>query len=191
MNELILKTGSTATPDYYGIADCSSATNVIEYQNMDFFNQCWLSYSIKKTTGYTARVFPSQFFDVDVMSDYPIVIITPNQETHDKPTFLEWTAGYIIKTDKVKDFVEKRTYLKDIIIRARNEIHKYFPEETLAIDVFSDPEEEHSRDELVIHIITERDPGVALKALDRFDENWWLDASLGIEDVLCVHLVAI
>lgn len=194
MNKLLFGVNSTTAFDYAEANPYTPSTNnTIKDYPIDLFNQSWLSETIKKISFPQSRILPTSLFEIDVTTEQPLIIIG-KLETYDKKEPSGWSEGYMLdskQTDEIISYVEKREHLKDIIISARNEILRYFPNDKLMITVFHDPEEKQERNELVIHIISSLDPETALQLLDDFDENWWLDKSQGIEDELCIHLVTL
>ncbi|HHO75282.1 MAG TPA: hypothetical protein ENN05_02500 [Deltaproteobacteria bacterium] len=196
MKTSIFRVSSLTTFDYTGdLPFCSPVTNnTIKEYPFDFFDQCWFSDAMKTISDPRIQILPTQFFEVEVTSDQPFIAIVGKSETYDKSTIGAWAEGYILdpaQTDKIIEFVEKRKQLKTVIKSARNEILRYFPKDTLKINIFQDPEEKQGKMELVIYIVTTLDSEMALRLLDDFDDNWWLDKSQGIEDELCIHLLTI
>jgi len=195
MNASIFRVNSATTYDYAEDKSSTPATNdTIKDYPIDFFYQSLLSGAIKRASIPNIQILSTALFDVEVTTVQPIILILGKPETYDKRATGNWKEGYTLdtaQTDKIIEFVEKREHLKAVILNARNEILHYFPEDKLKINIFQDPEEKQGNMELVIHIVTSLAPEIALKLLDDFDNNWWLDNSRGIEDELCIHLVTL
>jgi hypothetical protein len=195
MNVSLFRVNSATAFDYAEDKSGTPATNdTIKDYPIDYFYQSLLSDAMKGYYVPRIQILPTSLFDVEVTTVQPIILIVGKPETYDKRATGDWTEGYTLdalQKDQIIEFVEKREHLKSVIQSARNEILHYFPEGKLKINMFQDPEENQMKMELVIHIITSLAPEMALKLLDDFDDNWWLDKSQGIEDELCIHLVTL
>lgn len=195
MNASIFRVISATAFDYAEDKSGTPATNdTIKDYPIDFFYQSLLSDTMKRGSFPRIQILSTALFDVEVATVQPIILIVGKPETYDKRSTGDWTEGYTLDTaqaDKIIEFVEKREHLKAVILSARNEILHYFPKVKLKINIFQDPEEKQGKMELVIHIVTSLAPEMAVKLLDDFDNNWWLDKSQGIEDELCIHLVTL
>ena len=74
-----------------------------------------------------------------------------------------------------------------LLVEANSHIKRYFGLCTITLDVSTDPEG-GDQPRLVVRIHTDADPPQALGALDRFDSEWWLDASADGGDRVCITL---
>jgi hypothetical protein len=77
--------------------------------------------------------------------------------------------------------------LVDITHEAYIKIRKYFASDDLFMEAFSDPNAPNSK-ELLISIATDLSPDEAIKNLDAFDEDWWLNASMNYDSNLCIKV---
>jgi len=75
-----------------------------------------------------------------------------------------------------------------MVLEAYSKIADYFgPYPQISLEVVTDPEVADGH-ELVAFILTNLPPHEALNRLERFDEDWWLEASHKAEGNLCIHL---
>ncbi len=95
---------------------------------------------------------------------------------------------YIFKERlEVLDFVNLHPFLAPLLFEAVGRIDQFFPEPQLSLEVVSDFEFPDSS-QLVLSIETILSPDEALKRLDRFDDDWWLDAAREAEGRLCIDV---
>lgn len=87
---------------------------------------------------------------------------------------------------EVVDFLSNKSSLAPFLAEAYDRIVEYFPSATLILEVVTDPED--NQKELVVFIHTALSPEEAFTSLDALDRTWWLDASLGIGESLCIHV---
>jgi hypothetical protein len=90
------------------------------------------------------------------------------------------------RPSEVVDFLNNNRSLVPFLAEAYDRIIQYFPAATLILEVVTDPEDDHK--ELVIFIQTTLSPKDAFATLDDLDRTWWLDASLGIGEYICIHV---
>ncbi|MBD2388103.1 hypothetical protein [Cylindrospermum sp. FACHB-282] len=85
-------------------------------------------------------------------------------------------------------FLHKHSTLIDVLLEAHPQIRKYFPLEKLRLKLYVDPESPQW-EKLVLSICaTPESVDEALNKLDEFDQEWWIDASLGVAVNLCINL---
>jgi len=89
--------------------------------------------------------------------------------------------------EEVWHFLETHQYLVPLLIEAHDHIRKYFPTADLVLEYVVDPEVADEK-QLAIYIATEQDIDDAHDALERFDHDWWLDASDQADDDLYITL---
>jgi hypothetical protein len=88
----------------------------------------------------------------------------------------------------VNIFLQNHSNLIDIILEAHPQLRKYFPTEKLRLKLFSNPESSQW-EKLVLSICASPESvDEALNQLEKFDENWWIDASSGVAVNLCINL---
>lgn len=81
------------------------------------------------------------------------------------------------RSQEVSRFLQAHPFLVPLLLEAYGEIDQYFgPSPDVVLEVITDPESENDR-ELFALVQTELSPDDALHRLDRFDQEWWLDAS--------------
>ncbi|MBC7233979.1 MAG: hypothetical protein H5T68_12145 [Chloroflexi bacterium] len=78
---------------------------------------------------------------------------------------------------EVIGFIKAYLFLAPLLLEAYGKIAEYFgPRTDVVLEVVSDPEAANYR-ELFILVRTSLTPSEALTLLERFDQEWWLDAS--------------
>lgn len=90
------------------------------------------------------------------------------------------------RTDVLR-FLGAHPFLAPLLLEAYDKIQEHFPEASTSVEVFVAPEAENAP-ELVAFIGVDSPPEEALCRLDRFDEDWWLQASSRAQGKLCIHL---
>jgi hypothetical protein len=87
----------------------------------------------------------------------------------------ELQAGYILqKSSCVINFIKEHQELISLLNEAYKELRKYFLSEDLRLKLVSDPEIAGDQ-QLFVYIFTALPVTDALKNIDEFDEQWWLD----------------
>jgi hypothetical protein len=87
----------------------------------------------------------------------------------------------------VWQFLETHQYLVPLLIEAHGHIRKYFPTADIFLKYVVDPEVADEK-QLAIYINTDQDVDEAHDVLERFDHDWWLDASDQADDDLYINL---
>jgi len=93
----------------------------------------------------------------------------------------------IAAPSQVFDFIWRHPYVQPALIEGLGRIREYFPSGELSLEIASDPEVE-GWDELVIVIATAQSVDEAADALDRLDQEWWLEALVGAQGKLSIDL---
>ena len=88
---------------------------------------------------------------------------------------------------KVSEFLNNNSELKQILLKANKQIRKYFTNEELILEMLSIAEEE-IWNLLVIKIQTKLSPIEARNKFKLFKKDWWLNASVGINDKLMINI---
>ncbi len=91
------------------------------------------------------------------------------------------------KPTEVSHFLEVNPLLIPLLREAFTLIRKYFPSSKLILEAVADPEA-IDEEQLVVFIAATHDPDEASEALNRLDEDWWLDAMERAQDKLCITL---
>jgi hypothetical protein len=96
---------------------------------------------------------------------------------------------YIVEnTVDVNIFLQNHSNLIDFILEAHPQIKKYFPTEKLRLKLYIDPESSEW-EYLIISICASPEfVDEALNKQNEFDENWWINASLGVAVNLSIDL---
>jgi hypothetical protein len=81
---------------------------------------------------------------------------------------------YILSKPLVGIFLQEHQEIVSLLNDAYKEVRKYFASEDLKLDLVSDPEIAGDK-QLFAYIFTALPVIDALKKLDEFDEQWWLD----------------
>ena len=89
--------------------------------------------------------------------------------------YLNGLDGYILsKSSTVGNFLQVHQELGLLLNEAYQELRKYFSSEDLKLELVTDPEIAGDQ-QLFVYISTSMQVTDALKRLDEFDEQWWLD----------------
>jgi hypothetical protein len=132
------------------------------------------------------KISKSQIFGLDFRptSDRGVSIETPKKshrlnvnKTKDKNNqFLSWLQpGYILpQPSSVGSFLQEHKELVSLLTEACKELRKYFSTEDFKLQVVSDPEIAGEK-QLFVYVFTSLSVTDALKKIDEFDEQWWLD----------------
>jgi len=89
---------------------------------------------------------------------------------------------------EVLQFLQKHSFLLPLLVEAYGKIAEYFETfSSVVLEVITEPEAENDR-ELFAFIRTGRPVDEALARLERFDEEWWLEASDRAQGKLCIHV---
>ena len=73
-------------------------------------------------------------------------------------------------------FLWHHPFLVPLLLEAHGKIAEFFgPSPRIVLEVVTDPEAEYR--ELFALVRTNLSPSAALACLERFDQEWWLDAS--------------
>lgn len=90
--------------------------------------------------------------------------------------------------EEVLKFLQEHPFLVELLLEAYSHIKEHFGFRTpVFLEVVHDPEIINDS-QLVAFIQTDLDPIRALEKLDRFDKDWWVEASRRGEGKLCIHL---
>ena len=76
----------------------------------------------------------------------------------------------------VINFLENNPFLVPILLEARGQIHKYFPNSHLYLQSINDPEFDNPQ--LAVYIVRPENMNSEklLDTLDRLEDDWWMDA---------------
>lgn len=89
--------------------------------------------------------------------------------------------------DAVRAFLMEDPSATRLLSEAYGRIRKYFPDSEIFMEVVTDPDFLCEK-ELVVSIVTDLSPREAIKRLDAFDEDWWLDASDRSRASICIKV---
>lgn len=88
----------------------------------------------------------------------------------------------------VNRFLQNHANLIDVILEAHPQIRKYFPTEKLRLKLYIDPESSEWEYLIISICVSSESVDEALNKQNEFDENWWLNASLGVAVNLSIDL---
>ena len=88
---------------------------------------------------------------------------------------------------EVTSFLEENPFLIPLLQEAYMHIKRHLPHSDVVLEVVTDPEIMGQKD-LVVFIVVEGKAEEASEALDRLDEEWWLNALERAEDKLHIAL---
>jgi hypothetical protein len=87
---------------------------------------------------------------------------------------LELKHSYVLQNEaEIKVFVDTNPFLYDCLQRVHNALQNYFPDETFALEITCDPEE--NTQTLLLSIQTLRNADETMLLWERFVDEWWLD----------------
>lgn len=89
--------------------------------------------------------------------------------------------------EEVLWFLERYPFLVSLLLEAYDRIGAYFPYSQVFLQVVTDPEATDD-DQVVVFIATALDPDEAVESLERFDDEWWLDALDWARGKLCIDV---
>lgn len=89
----------------------------------------------------------------------------------------------------VRRFIEEHTFLLELVEEAYTKIATCFGANVpVFLEVMADPESTQDDLELVAFVQSHMSVEDSLKALERFDEEWWLDTMPRAKGLFAVHL---
>ena len=95
---------------------------------------------------------------------------------------------YLFRDEKaVASFLEKHSFLTPLLLQAHEKIEEYFGPSNVALEVSIDPDDA-SYEELWALIQTNLRAAEAVGLLTKFDEEWWLDASVSSQELMNFNL---
>jgi hypothetical protein len=89
--------------------------------------------------------------------------------------------------EEVSSFLRENPFLVTLILQARTEIRKQFPDSQLFLELLSDTEGTDP-DRLYLYISTDLAPIEARPRLKALDNDWWLAALNRAQNKLCISL---
>lgn len=89
--------------------------------------------------------------------------------------------------EEVLWFLESYPFLVSLLLEAYDNIGNYFPYTQVFLEVVTDPEAINDY-QLVSSIATNLGPDEVIDRLERFDEDWWLDALDQAQGKLCINV---
>ena len=93
----------------------------------------------------------------------------------------------VVQPLKVAQFMTNNPSAVPLLVEARQQIQRHFGSCAVTLDVATDPDGDDDP-RLVVGIRVSLDPKLALETLDKFDLDWWLDASLRGGGKVCIAL---
>ena len=87
----------------------------------------------------------------------------------------------------VTSFLEKHSFLTPLLLEAHQKIEEYFGPSSVSLEVSIDPDDA-SYEELWALIQTSLRAAEAVRLLTKFDEEWWLDASVSSQELMNFNL---
>jgi len=87
----------------------------------------------------------------------------------------------------VASFLSDNPFIVKLILEARDEIRKQFPDSQLFLEVLSDTEG-IDPDKLYLYVSTDLSPKEARPRLKALDNDWWLAALNRAQSKLCISL---
>lgn len=94
----------------------------------------------------------------------------------------------IREADKVEAFLDNHAALVPLLLEARHQIVRYFPKSPVVLQIFTDPDDAVSDEQLVASIAVTLPPDEAMKKLDQLGEAWGLAAMERAEGKFCITI---
>jgi hypothetical protein len=91
------------------------------------------------------------------------------------------------KPIQVRKFLSEHAFLVPLLVAAHDVTTRYFAPLSLVLDVIADPETIDDQ-QLVLFVAVQLKPAEAFTRLQRFDDEWWLDAMDDAQGHLCISL---
>ncbi|OCQ97962.1 hypothetical protein BCD67_02200 [Oscillatoriales cyanobacterium USR001] len=89
----------------------------------------------------------------------------------------------------VLQFLDNHPFLVPVLLEAPDNISDYFPGDPLFLEVVIDPESTSPDDDTMFIIIaSDVDPDDSIDRLWQLDENWWLKASMPLQNKLEINV---
>ena len=105
--------------------------------------------------------------------------------TNDVEELERWYS--LRKPVEVKRFLSDHAFLLPILVAAYDTIVSYFAPLHLALEVITEPESSDDQ-QLVLFVVVQLTSAEAFATLQRFDNEWWLDAMDEARGSLCISL---
>lgn len=95
---------------------------------------------------------------------------------------------YSLRTPlQVRRFLGEHPFLAPLLVAAYDVTIRYFTPLSLALELIADPDSTDD-EQLVLFVALQLTPPEAFAKLERFDNEWWLDAMDEAQGHLCISL---
>lgn len=88
---------------------------------------------------------------------------------------------------QVRTFLSEHAFLLPLLDAAHDITMRYFAPLSLSVEVIADPDSADDQ-QLVLFVVLQDTPAKAFEKLQRFDDEWWLDAMDEAKGRLCISL---
>jgi len=88
---------------------------------------------------------------------------------------------------QVRRFLGEHDFLVPLLVAAYDVTTRYFAPLSLALEVIAEPDSMDDQ-QLVLFVVLQLPPAEAFAKLQRFDNEWWLDAMDEAQGHLCISL---
>ena len=98
---------------------------------------------------------------------------------------IEWLRQRVDFRDEpeVSHYLKQHPEVVTVLAQALDRLPSFFaPDTPMVLDASVNPEDEDGVMTVVALFQTPLDPAQAMPLLDRFNHNWWLAASIGVDD---------
>lgn len=93
----------------------------------------------------------------------------------------------VANPSSVTSFMGQHPLLYNSLVEVEAAIRNYFPDETLRLNLYEDPEGEMDN-ELAIYVLTQKEPYVALDKLDTFDNEFWSGRTDSYKNLITINV---
>lgn len=90
--------------------------------------------------------------------------------------------------DPIKDFINSHVSFQNLLIEAHKQINRIFGEHAREVRLRKYVNPEEGDEGLTITVKTDLDVEKSLDLLDRFDDEWWLDAKKDHTETLIIQV---
>ncbi len=93
------------------------------------------------------------------------------------------------ESGEVLQFIENHSHLTALLLEIPEKIVQFFPDASLSLKVIIDPESSSDEDDMLgLAIASNIDAEESVDRLEKFDYDWWLEASAGSGNKLLIDL---
>ncbi|HEX8220512.1 MAG TPA: hypothetical protein VF914_15055 [Chloroflexia bacterium] len=112
----------------------------------------------------------------------------PHSTPNPAPSTRNIPKTHVVDEERVSQFLEEHPFLLPLVVEARAQLNKSFPDAQVSLEVSSDPESDEGDENLVLSVQTDPKRDDALERLRQFDKSWWLGKIREAQGMLAITL---